>query len=218
MTNVSKTPEKLELRAKLFRAAIDALEQQGCKIERVSGSGKSSVRRMVKGTVAKTVTIRTTQDRWIAFPRNENDDGWATLGDVDYVVASSVDDRESPRFAQVHMIDGDEMRGRFDRAYAARKEAGYVLPAGRGIWVSLYEKEANDPVTRVGAGAGLAYPPIARVPLTVVTGERSDADQEWAPQALAGAEDAPLTIAEAKRRLALSLGVNEADIKIIING
>ena len=30
-------------------------------------------------------------------------------------------------------------------------------------------------------------------------------------------EDEPLTIAEAKRRLALSLGVNESDIKIIIS-
>ena len=30
--------------------------------------------------------------------------------------------------------------------------------------------------------------------------------------------EAPLTIAQAKRRLAVSLGVSEADIKITING
>jgi hypothetical protein len=32
-----------------------------------------------------------------------------------------------------------------------------------------------------------------------------------------GATEAPLTIAQAKRRLALSLGVNESDIKITIS-
>jgi hypothetical protein len=215
MTNVSENAEKVALRAELFQIGVRALEKDGWKVERIARSGKSSVRRITKDKLTKTVSIRTTQDRWIAFPRNATDNGWATLSDVDYVVAVSVDDRDNPRFGQVHMIPGDEMRARFDRARAARKKAGHVMPIGRGIWVSLYESEVNDPVSHVGAGAGLAYPAIARVPLTeekaANEGERESQDIEVAPQ------DGPLTISEAKRRLALSLGVNEADIKITIS-
>jgi hypothetical protein len=211
MTNVSGNAEKTSLRAELFQIAVRALEEQGWKVERIQRNGKSSVRRISKGKTSKTVSIRTTQDMWIAFPRNKADDGWATLDDVDYVVASSVDDPENPHFAQVHMIEAGEMRGRFDRAYTARRKAGHVMQDGRGIWISLYEKESNDPVSFVGAGAGLAHPAIAREPLTAVnSGEGSDAED-------VELGDRPLTIAEAKRLLALSLGVNEADIKITIS-
>lgn len=183
-------------------------------MERIPRFGKSSVRRITKGKIAKTVSIRTSQDTWIAFPRNATNDGWATLEDVDYVVAASVDDRHNPRFGQVHMVEADEMRARFDRARVARDKAGHVMPEGRGIWLSLYDKDSNEPVSLVGAGAGLAHPAIARVPLT---GEVSaQTDEELGPQDVE-VEDEPLTIAEAKRRLALSLGVNEADIKITIS-
>ena len=75
----------------------------------------------------------------------------------------------------------------------------------------LYDEEANDPVSHVGAGAGLAHPPIAKLSLTGAMHA-----EEMDPQDLE-AEEEPLTIAEAKRRLALSLGVNEADIKITIS-
>ncbi len=214
MTNIFKTPEKAAMRVELFQNAVEALEKQGWTVERIPREGKSSVRRITKDGVTKTVSIRTTQDKWIAFPRNNKNDGWATLRDVDYVVAASVDDRDNPRFAQIHMIEGDEMRARFDRAYAARKAAGFVLPKGRGIWVSLYEKESNDPVSHVGAGAGLAHPPIARVPLTGEKGAKAGKEMDALDVEM---EEAPLTIAEAKRRLALSLGVNETDIKITIN-
>jgi hypothetical protein len=213
MTNVSEKPEKVAIRKTLFQIAQKALEKQGWKVDRSVGAGKSSVRRLTKGTTVKTVSIRTTQDRSIAFPRNAADDGWETLAEVDYVVAASVDDRDNPRFGLVHMIEGDEMRARFDRTYAARKKAGHVLPIGRGVWLSLYSKEANDPVHLVGAGAGLAYPPIARVPLA---GEETAAAHENGSKAV-DSNDAPLSIAEAKRRLALSLGVSEADIKITIS-
>jgi hypothetical protein len=134
--------------------------------ERIARAGKSSLRRITKGNVSKKVSIRTTQDTWIAFPRNEKNDGWATLEDVDYVVAASVDNRDNPRFAQVHMFDGDEMRARFDRAYAARKAANHVIPERRGIWLSIYDREAAYPVSLVGAGAGLDHPPIAKEPLS----------------------------------------------------
>ena len=113
MTNVFGGPEKASVRNDLFKAGLDALEKEGWTVERIPREGKSSVRRITKGKITKTVSIRTTQDQWIAFPRNAAGDGWATLGDVDYVVAVSVDSRDHPRFAQVHMIAGDDMRARF---------------------------------------------------------------------------------------------------------
>ena len=66
-----------------------------------------------------------------------------TLSEVDAVVAVSVDDYYNPRFAQVHMIDGNEMRERFDRACAARLKAGHAIPLGRGVWVSLYLPDSD---------------------------------------------------------------------------
>jgi hypothetical protein len=217
MTNVSATQEKLFIRSQLFRAAQQALEKDGWRVERIARSGKSSMRRITKGKLEKTVSIRTSQDTWIAFPRTSDDRNWATLADVDYVVAASVDSRDDPRFAQVHLIEGGEMRARFDRAYAARKKAGYTIARGRGIWLSLYEEESEDPVTLVGAGAGRDHPAIAKVPLS---GQKSDlVFEEPGSQISEGTtSETPLTIAQAKRRLAQSLGVSEADIKITISG
>jgi hypothetical protein len=218
MTNIFNDPGKSGVKQELFQRAIEALTQLGWKVERISGLGKSSVRRIVKGNITKTVSIRTSQDTWIAFPRNQADDGWATLGDVDYVVAASIDDRHDPQFAQVHLIDGSEMRERFNRAYAARKNAGHSLPHGRGIWLSLYDKESDYPVNRVGAGAGLIHTPIARVPLVGRKLETSSQPREFVTSATSvSVEDARISIADAKRLLALSLGVNEADVKITIS-
>ena len=216
MTNVSATPEKLSVRNRLFQVAEEALQKDGWKVERIARSGKSSLRRITKGKLDKTVSIRTSQDTWIAFPRTGADDAWATLGGVDYVAAASVDDSANPQFAQVHLIPGEEMRARFDRAYAARKKAGYTLPVGRGIWVSLYEHEAQNPVTLVGAGAGLDHPAIAKVPLSGQEVDSLSAERD-SVAAEAPADEPPLTIAEAKRRLAASLGVAESDIKITIS-
>lgn len=213
MTNVYGTPEKVTMKAALFSAAITALEQQGFSVERVDGSGKSSVRRISKNGKSMVVSIRTTQDRSIAFPRTKGDKSWRTLDEVDAVVASSVDDKESPRFANVHLLDGNEMRDRFNRTYAARKKAGHTIPIGRGVWLSLYANEANSPVHLVGAGAGLKYPAFAKVPLDPArllipdqVFDEGDVEQE----------EQDLTIPEAKRRLARSLGIDEARIKIII--
>jgi hypothetical protein len=219
MTNIFKSPEKVSMKTQLFNIAVDALEKAGWKVERVQGSGKSSVRRITKGAVSKTVSIRTTQDTWIAFPRIGNDKGWRTLDEVDAVVPVSVDDRHNPKFAKVHLIDGDEMRDRFDRAYAARMKAGHKIPIGRGVWVSLYLPEAQDPVSHVGAGAGLKYPPLATVPLTpehIAAMEETSGADEADVGAVEESEEAPLSIAEAKRRLAKTLGVDPANIKITV--
>lgn len=217
MTNVYASPEKVSMKSHLFKTAVEALEGAGWKVERVPGSGKSSVRRITRGAESKVVSIRTTQDTWIAFPRLDDDSGWRTLDEVDAVVPVSVDDRDNPRFVNVHLVDGDEMRDRFNRAYAARKKAGHSIPIGRGVWVSLYLPEANDPPTHVGAGAGLKFKPIATVPLSPeVVATIDDQDDDAQPSAPAIDEEAPLTIAEAKRRLAKAFGVDAASIKITV--
>ncbi len=211
MTNIFGSPEKVTMKTQLFEAGVRALERVGYKVERVQGSGKSSVRRIVKGKESKVVSIRTTQDTWIAFPRTEHDKGWRTLDEVDLVVAVSVDDPHNPKFAKVHMLDGDEMRDRFNRAYAARKRAGHTIPIGRGVWVSLYIPEGTDPVSHVGAGAGLKTPPIATIPLV------DDARPAIETAAYVENDFEPLSIPEAKRRLAITLGVKPENIKIMVD-
>lgn len=215
MTNIFPTPEKMTMKTFLFSAAVSALERDGWKVGRVDGSGKSSVRRITKGAVSKIVSIRTTQDRSIAFPRTEGDKAWRTLDEVDAVVAASVDDKENPQSANIHLLPGDEMRDRFNRTYAARKKAGHTIPIGRGVWLSLYATESKSPVHFVGAGAGVAHPAFAKVPLdpTALISRDDEAELEEAT-----GNETPLTIAEAKRRLGLTFNVDPANIKIIVEG
>ena len=47
------------MRNRLFTIAIEALEADGWEIDRVAGSGKSSVRRITRGNDSKVVSIRT---------------------------------------------------------------------------------------------------------------------------------------------------------------
>jgi hypothetical protein len=212
MTDVYKTPEKVARKYRLFDIGLETLRAQNWKVERIAGAGKASVRLITKGGQSRRVSVRTTQDQWIAFPRQADDKGWVTLSEVDVVLAVSVDDVEHPNAALVHWIEGDDMRARFDRGYKARREAGHQIPLGRGVWLPLYIAEDSNVARYVGGGAGIDHPEIARVPLDSgapppdVTDE---AEHNWD-------EDRPLTISEAKRRLALSLGVPESSIKISV--
>jgi hypothetical protein len=213
MTNIFGKPGKGTMKDRLFGIGLEALRQLGWKVERIPGIGKASVRRITKNGTSRKVSIRTSQDTWIAFPRNQANKGWATLSDVDVVLAVSVDDRENPKFAQAHLIEAEEMRKRFDRAYAARKAQGHKLPLGRGIWLPLYYPDSPDPVSHVGGGAGLDHPPIARVPL-----EDKGSNSYAAAETARSNNNEPLTIAEAKRRLAIALGVEPSSIKITVEG
>lgn len=216
MTNIFSTPKKVSRKTELFNAGIAALEKEGWSIERIPKIGKSSIRRIVKGQESKVVTIRTSQDTYIAFPRDDEAKEWATLAMADMVVAASIDDRENPRFAQIHFIDGDEMRDRFDRSYEARLDAGHTIPSGRGMWLSLYEKEQKDIPSLVGAGAGLDYPAISRVPLK----DESDHTSEEAPKPVrsepAATSSAQLSISDAREQLAKTFGVDPSHVKISI--
>ncbi|CUA90553.1 hypothetical protein IMF23_13575 [Chelatococcus daeguensis] len=213
MTNVFGKPGKIASRRKLFELGQRALEQAGWRIERIQGIGKSSVRRIVRGAERHTVSIRTTQDTWIAFPRNEDDSGWVTLDDVDYVAAVTVDDKDNPKRGLVYMVDGDEMRERFDRAYRARLDAGHSIPIGRGVWVSMFLPEDPETPSSIGGGIALGKQPLLTAKLD---GADDGAAAELVVQAPMPHQEAPLTIAEAKRRLAQSLGVDPEKVKIVI--
>ena len=212
MGNIFAAPNKVSIKARLLAIGIGALESQGWKVEKIAKSGKSSLRQITRKGVTKKVTIRTTQDTTIAFPRVHGDTGWRTLDEVDLVMAVSVDDQHNPRNAKAHLIDGDEMRDRFNRTYAARKKAGHTIPEGQGVWLALYAPEAQDPPSFVGAGAGLKHPPIAVVPL------EPEAVQAVQAQAAAAVPEVelPLTIPDAKRRLAATFGVSPDNIKITV--
>lgn len=214
MGNIFSSPEKASIKSQLFKAGLMALEAQGWAVERVPKVGKSSIRRIVRGGESKIATIRTTQDTYIAFPRDSADKEWLTLSMADLVVAVSVDDPANPHFAQVHLIDGDEMRDRFDRSRDARVKAGHSIQPGQGMWLGLYEKEDSAPPSLVGAGAGLKHPPVARYPLT---DGRTDAPVSQ-PSATAEptATNDSLSIPEARRRLAATLGISPENVKITI--
>lgn len=215
MTNVFGRDGKVTLRNHLFQIGIEALEKDGGVVEKIPGVGKSSVRRVTKGGQSRVVSIRTTQDTYIAFPRNKEDTAWVTLSDVDAVVAVSVDDKDEPRFASVHLIDGDEARDRFDRAYAARLAAGHNIPIGRGVWLPLYIQDDGQTPGYIGGGAGLDNPALERVPLEDVYRGASNSGSAD-DQGVGAVGDSPLTISEAKRQLAISLGVDPSNIKITV--
>jgi hypothetical protein len=216
MTDIFKTPEKRDRKKRLFQIGVQTLQKQGWAVTREKGLGKSSVRRITKDGESKLVSIRTTQDQWLAFPPKPNGKGWITLDEVDAVLAVSVDENAPPRDALVHWLPAVEMRERFDAAYKARKDAGRHMPKRRGVWIPLYERENQnvENVSYVGGGAGLDHPPIARVPMNGGGDEPPPAGAEDDRDA----GDKLLTIAEAKRRLALSLGVPESSVKILIEG
>ncbi len=212
MTNVYGSPEKASRKNRLFEIGVETLKKHGWEVERVQGSGKSSMRRITKAGKSQIVSIRTSQDTWIAFPRTKDNRNWVTLSEVDAVVAVSVDDPHDPKFANVHMISGQELRERFDRAYDARIKAKHQIPIGRGVWVALYIQEASEPKSYVGAGAGLTNPAIARIPLKPEVILQSETEGE--PQL--SQDQSPLSIIEAKRRLAINFGVDPANIKITV--
>lgn len=81
------------------------------------------------------------------------------------------------------------------------------------MWVSLYDDEGTSPVQRVGAGAGVAHPPIVRVPLDEA-GVQVAATKH--PGGASDADDQSLTIPEAKARLARTLGVDPSTIRITV--
>lgn len=229
MTNIYGTPEKVLFSKRLFDIGTEYLEKQGYEVSRVPRAGKKSLRRVKKGKEEFNVAIRTSQDQWFAFPRDDASGRWLGMDDVNVerviVVALNTREEGKEKIGLVHDFPADEVRERLNKNFKARKKANPDIDISHGNWISLYHEETNDPASLVAAGIGNKYEPADRIPLFPTSNEEVE-DEDLAeadgPASIASAApaavDESLTIPEAKRRLALTFGVDPSAIKITVEG
>lgn len=222
MTNIYATSEKKELRHALLHFGLETLRAQGYAVRRAAGHGGRQVYEATKGDETLLVALRTSQNSWFAFPRLGDDNGWLTLDEVDHVLVASVDAPHQPSEVRVHLMPAEEVRARFEQARRARLAVGNVVPLKRGMWLSLYSPNVASPVSYVGGGLGLDYPPIATRSLAQVLDEALAAEtlsaEEVGPDEDLGedGDGGGFDLLEAKRQIARALGVPVEAVRITV--
>ena len=204
----------------LVGAATRALRDAGFAPKRVPGRGRSNIWEVEENGRHKRVSIRTTKDRWFAFPPLKKGTKWKTLDDVAIVIVAAVDARDDPRNVEVYRFDAEEVRKRFDASYTARIDAGHTVRDNFGMWLNLDEDDRGLPAS-VGAGLATVYPPVATFPL-----EKLIAEAAAEPAAVSEDGEAvgtpttrePQTIADvmdcARKRIATLSGVRMEAVKL----
>jgi hypothetical protein len=168
----------------MVRGAIKGAEQNGYTLKRQPGRGLSNTYEVTKDGKTKIASVRTTRDRWIAFPPLDKGTRWKTLDDVDLVLVSAVDNRENPQNVDVYLFPADEVRKRFDASYAARIAQGHTVRDDYGMWVML-DKGDNEVPSQVGHSLAIDYPAIAHFSL-------DELEAEVAAGSGAGEDDTPV--------------------------
>jgi hypothetical protein len=194
-------------------------------LDRVPGRGLSNIWTITKNGKSQKASIRTTRDRWFAFPPLDNSKKWKTLDEVDTVIVAAVDDRHDPENVEVYIFPATEVRERFNAAFAARTGAGQTVRINFGMWVGLDQDTRKIPAS-VGSGIVDQYQPVAVFPIVDLIADSGAVDESALEVVADAGEDAvvagavdnepPLTIVEAKRRLALTFGVKSENIKITV--
>jgi hypothetical protein len=206
----------------LVSAAIEGAKRNGYALKRQPGRGLSNTWEVTKDGETKIASVRTTRDRWIAFPPLEEGKRWKTLDDVDLVLVAAVDDSKNPQNVDVYLFPADVVRDRFNASYAARLENGHTVRDNYGMWVMLDAGDAQVP-SQVGAGLAAEYPAIARFTINeleaeaVVTDTATEAsamepdDTEGATPAFATVAD---VLAGARTEIARLTGMSPSAIKL----
>jgi len=207
----------------MVHAAKRGAEAEGYTLDRVPGRGLSNIWTITKNGKSQKASIRTTRDRWFAFPPLEGGAKWKTLDEVEVVIVAAVDDRDEPENVEVYIFPAAEVRKRFDAAFASRTGAGQTVRTNFGMWVALDHDARNIPAS---AGSGIVdkYKAVAVFPILDLLADAEPAAATELEEVEAAAvedigaldNDPPLTITEAKRRLALTFGVTPANIKITV--
>lgn len=202
----------------LVGAAKKAVLDQGHALARVPGRGLSNIWTLNKNGQTKTAAIRTTRDRWIAFPPLVGGTKWKTLDDVDTVVVATVDSKEDPQNIEVYVFPADDVKKCFNAAYAARIKDGQTVKDNFGMWVGL-DHDERGLAASVGSGIIDKYQRVATYAIADLlqeTAQASVGDEEE----LEAASDTPAlqTIAEvmawSRSRVADIAGVKIEAVKL----
>ncbi|MFZ5746380.1 MAG: hypothetical protein ACOY45_01845 [Pseudomonadota bacterium] len=153
----------------MVSAAVEGAKKSGFAMKRQPGRGLSNTWEATKDGDAKIASIRTTRDRWIAFPPLDSGSRWKTLDDVELVIVSAVDNPDNPQNVDVHVFPADVVRERFDASYSARIANGHTVRDNFGMWVKLDAADADLP-TQAGAGLAVEYPAVARFSIDELEG------------------------------------------------
>jgi hypothetical protein len=208
----------------LCEAAKRAMEAGGYELARVPGRGLSNLWLFERNGKRGSASIRTTRDRWFAFPPLNKGTKWKTLDDVDVVLVAAVDDPDNPEKVEVYIFDADAVRKRFRAAYDARIAAGHRVKDNFGMWLKLDRDERGLP-TSVGSGLADQRPPVATYAIADLMAVEGSAvavpspivprvsGQEPAP-ARTGAETISNIMAAARERVAELAGVRIEAVKL----
>jgi hypothetical protein len=202
----------------MVSAATKAAGYVGYKLSKIPGRGRSNTWAAEIEGKKYRAAIRTSQDRWLAFPPLKNGAAWKTLDDVDMLIIATVNDTDDPTVVEVYTATADEARKRFDAAYQARTSAGLVVKERYGMWINL-DRDDRDTPAAVGAGLVEGRKPIGVYPIADLiaagtSGEiaLSDADPEEVE------EPQPQTIASvmawARNRVAEIAGVQPEAVSL----
>jgi hypothetical protein len=225
----------------LVGAVKKAAEEEGYRIARLPGRGRSNVWRVERNGKSQRASFRTTQNRWVAFPPLNGGARWKTLDEVEVVFVAAVNDRDDPHNIEVYEFSADEVRERFNAAYAARAAAHLNLRDNFGMWVNLDLDSRGIPAS-TGSGLANKHKPIAVYPIASLidagvapgaakpddTGDHDPILRETTTRILASltareeveAEPAPLpttiaeVLAETRKLVALIAGVAPEAVKL----
>lgn len=204
----------------LVGAVKKAAQEKGYRLKRVPGRGRSNVWIVEKNSKELRASIRTSKDRWIAFPPLNGGKKWKTLDGVDLVLVGVVDQKDDPRNVEVYELDAKEVRQHFDAAYAARREAGQTVQDNFGMWVGLDVDDRGIPAS-IGSGIAEKHKPIVVYPMTTLleaSRETAGEDVEVGDDPSLPGKDPANTIGEvmasARKRISELAGVDFAAVKL----
>ncbi|MER8365130.1 hypothetical protein [Mesorhizobium sp. M1348] len=203
----------------LVEAAKRAAEAQGYSLTRVPGRGLSNIWNITKDGKTTTASIRTTRDRYIAFPPLEGGTKWKTLDDVETVIVATVDSKDDPENVEVYIFPAEDVRRRFNAHYAARSKEGQMIKDNFGMWVGL-DRDNRGLAASVGTGILDHYKSVAiySIPELLAANPQEEADSEepeHSPEAVApGLSTIAEVMAWARDRVAQLAGVRTEAVKL----
>jgi hypothetical protein len=182
----------------MVEAAKKGAMAQGYTLQRLPGRGLSNIWTITKDGKSQRASIRTTRDRWIAFPPLDKGKKWRTLDEVEAVIVASVDSREEPENVEVYIFPADEVRKRFHAAYTARINDGQKVRDNFGMWVGL-DRDERGIAASVGSGITEKFKHVAVYAIEDLLAE--NADKLAAAEESAGEAETLETVEAAAPRL-----------------